>query len=64
MRSFQVLAAAFATFMLVRHGPGVLRLVRGEGSRANGVVAALNVLLAVAVLVAAVKGLARVLISR
>lgn len=64
MTGFQALAAAFAVYMLVRHGPGVLRLARGEGSRANGIVSLLNVLLAVGILAVAVKGLARVLISR
>ncbi len=54
MRTFDLLVAAFA----------LLQLLRGEGPRAMGIVSALNVVLAVAILAVAVKGLARVLISR
>ncbi len=57
MRGFHVLAAAFAVFMLVRHAPRALRLVRGEGPRAAAIVAVLNVALAVAILAIAVKGI-------
>ncbi len=64
MTTFQILAAAFACYMLVRHGPGALRAARGEGPRATRVVSFLNVVLAVAILAVAVKGLVRHLISR
>ncbi len=64
MTVFQVLAAAFASYMLVRHGPRALRVLRGEGPRAMGMVSLLNVVLAMAILAVAVKGLFRVLISR
>ncbi len=64
MTGLHVLAALFAAFMLVRHGPRALMLLRGEGPRGMGIVSAVNVVLAVAILAVAVKGLARVLISR
>jgi hypothetical protein len=64
MTTFQILAAAFASYMLVRHGPRALRVVRGEGPRAMGMVSILNVVLAIAILAVAVKGFLRVLISR
>jgi hypothetical protein len=62
--TLNVLAALFAVFMLVRHGPRALRLVRAEGSSAAALVSVLNVALAVGILVMAVKGLAGALISR
>lgn len=46
----------FAVLMLVRNGPAALRAVRGE-RRAATLTAALNVLLALTILVFAVKGL-------
>jgi hypothetical protein len=64
MTSLHVLAALFATFMLVRHGPRAVRLLRGEGSRAAAIVSLLNVLLAAAILAAAARGIAAGLISR
>ncbi len=64
MTGLHALAALFAGFMLVRHGPRALALLRGEGPRAMGIVSAVNVVLAVAILAVAVKGLARVLMSR
>ncbi len=64
MGTFDVLAVAFAVYMLVRHGPRALRLVRGEGSRAAAVVEVLNVVLAVAILAVAMKGIMGRLISR
>jgi hypothetical protein len=62
--ALNVVAALFAMFMLVRHAPRALRLVRGEGARAAAIVSLLNVALAIGILVMAVKGLTGVLISR
>jgi hypothetical protein len=62
--TLNVLAALFAVFMLVRHGPRALRLLRAEGSRAGAIVSVVNVALAIGILVMAVKGLARALITR
>ena len=59
----QIVLALFALVMLARNGPLALRAFRGE-RRTGNVVAAVNVLLAVAILVVAVKGLAERLISR
>ncbi len=64
MTTLQILAAAFASYMLVRHGPKAYRVLRGEGPRAMGMVAILNVVLAIGILAVAVKGLVRALISR
>ncbi len=64
MTTFQILAAAFASYMLVRHGPTAFRVLRGEAPRAMGMVALVNVVLALAILAVAVKGLVSVLISR
>lgn len=63
MKGLDVLVAVFALFMLVRHGPRTLHLARGQGSRAMGIVSLLNVVLAVAILAVAVKGLLGRLIS-
>jgi len=63
----QVAAGLFAVFMLVRHVPLALRaLRRGDDEHRGGraIVPILNVLLAVAILAMAVKGLAGALISR
>jgi hypothetical protein len=62
--ALNVLAALFAVFMLVRHAPRAVRLLRGEGPRAGAIVSLLNVALALGILVMAVKGLTGVLISR
>ncbi|HEX9050485.1 MAG TPA: hypothetical protein VF841_08145 [Anaeromyxobacter sp.] len=64
MTTLNVLAALFAVFMLVRHAPRAVRLLRGEGARAGAMVSLLNVALALGILVMAVKGLAGLLISR
>ena len=65
MTSLHVLAALFGGYMLVRHLPGASALVRGQGhSRPMAFVAAVNVLLALAILGFAVKGLVAGLISR
>jgi hypothetical protein len=56
--SLNALAALFAAYMLVRHLPGTWALVRGEGrGRPLAVVSAVNVLLALAILGYAVRGL-------
>ncbi len=64
MTTLNVLAALFAIFMLVRHGPRAARLLRAEGPRGGAIVSLLNVALALGILVMAVKGLTGVLISR
>jgi hypothetical protein len=65
--------AVFAAYMLVRHLPPALRALRGRGREGEGgerpppvaaLVPVLNVLLAVAILALAVKGLAGALIRR
>ncbi len=64
---FNAVAALFAVYMLVRHVPRVaaaLRDRRPGAGRSAGLVALLNVGLALAVLVVAVKGLAAALITR
>lgn len=63
MTGLNVVVALFGAFMLVRHGPRALRLVRGQGPRAMGIVSLLNVVLAVVILAVAVKGLMGGLIS-
>jgi hypothetical protein len=63
--SLHVLAALFAVYMLVRHLPGARALFRGDArARPMALVAAVNVLLALAILAVAVKGLVGRLISR
>jgi hypothetical protein len=58
MRTFDVVVAIFAAFMLVRHVPRALSLLRGQGQqRAMAVVSLVNVALAVALLVFAFKGI-------
>lgn len=64
---FNAVAALFAAYMLIRHVPRALAALgapRGEGRRVDALVAFLNVGLALAVLVVAVKGLAAGLIKR
>jgi hypothetical protein len=58
-----VVLVLFALVMLARNGPLALEVLRGK-RRTGTVVAALNVVLAAAILVVAVKGLAETLISR
>jgi len=53
----------FALVMVMRNGPLALRIFRGERGPGNAF-AAVTVLLALAILVVAVKGLAERLISR
>jgi hypothetical protein len=63
--TLHVLAALFAVFMLVRHLPGARALLRREGrARPMALVAAVNVVIALAILAVAVKGLVGGLISR
>ncbi len=64
MTALNVVAALFAVFMLARHGPRALALLRGDGARAGAIVSLVNVALALGILVMAVKGLTGVLISR
>ncbi len=64
MTALNVVAALFAVFMLVRHGPRAVRLLRADGARTGAIVSLLNVALAIGILVMAVKGLTGVLISR
>jgi hypothetical protein len=65
MRTLDVLIGLFAAFMLVRHAPRAAALLRGEPrGRAMAVVSVVNVVLAVALLVLAVKGVVGTLISR
>ncbi len=64
MTALNVVAALFAVFMLVRHGPRAVRLLRADGPRTGAIVSLLNVALAIGILVMAVKGLTGVLISR
>ena len=64
---FNAVAALFAVYMLVRHVPraaAALGARRPGAARSSGLVALLNVGLALAVLVVAVKGLAAALINR
>jgi hypothetical protein len=65
MLVFQAVAALFAVYMLARHAPRAYAALRGRaGDRVGALVPALNVALALAILVVAVKGLAGALISR
>ena len=64
MTALNAIAALFAVVMLARHAPRAFQLLRTEGPRAAGIVSALNVALALGILVMAVKGLAGALISR
>lgn len=63
MSTLDVVVALFAAFMIVRHGPRAWRLLRGDGPRAMGFVSLLNLVLALAILVVAVKGVMGRLIS-
>jgi hypothetical protein len=64
MTTLHVLAALFAAYMLVRHLPGARAVFRRESrARPMALVAAVNVLLAIAILAFAVKGLLGGLIS-
>jgi hypothetical protein len=64
----QVAAGLFALYMLARHVPLAVQAVRkgvpGEGRLGRALVPILNVILALAILVVAVKGLVGALIRR
>jgi hypothetical protein len=62
--TFHVLAALFAVYMLVRHGPRAIRLARSREHRGGALVPLVNVALAVVILAYAVKELVSGLISR
>lgn len=64
MKGVDAVLALFAAFMLVRHVPRALGLFRGSAPRAMALVSLVNVALAVAILVVAVKGILGSLISR
>ena len=64
MTGLDLAIAAFAIFMVYRHAPRAVRLLRGEGPRPMALVSLLNVVLAVVLLAVAVKGLLGGLISR
>jgi hypothetical protein len=62
----QLAAGLFAVYMLARHVPLAVRALGRSGERRPGraIVPIVNVLLALAILAVAVKGLAGALISR
>jgi hypothetical protein len=63
--TLNLVAALFALFMLFRHVPGARALLGGEaGGRPMAVVSAVNVVLALAILGLAVRGLVTGLSSR
>jgi hypothetical protein len=62
--TFHVLAAMFAVYMLARHAPRAVRLLRSPEGRSAAAIPLVNILLAVAILAFAVKGLTASLISR
>jgi hypothetical protein len=65
MRTLDVLVALFAGYMLVRYVPRAAALLRGDAQgRAMAVVSLVNVVLAIALLALAMKGVAGRLISR
>lgn len=64
MTTFHALAALFAIYMLARHAPRALRLWRSPEGRAGVLVPLANIVLAMAILAFAVKGLATSLIPR
>lgn len=64
MTTLNAVFALVAAFMLLRHVPRAVRLLRTDGSRADAVVSILNVVLAAVILVLAVKGLSGALIAR
>lgn len=63
MIGFDAVVAVFGLIMLVRHGPRAVALLRGQGPRSMAVVSLLNVLLAMAILAVAMKGLVGRLMS-
>jgi lipopolysaccharide export LptBFGC system permease protein LptF len=61
--ALDVILVLFAAVMVMRNGPIALRIVRGERGAGN-LFAAVTVLLALAILVVAVKSLTERLLSR
>ncbi len=57
MKGLHALVALFAAFMLFRHVPRAVSLLKGQGPRAMGIVSIVNVVLALLLLSVAVKGL-------
>ncbi len=58
MTTLHAVAALFALFMLFRHGPGALALLRsGTRGRPMALVSAVNVVLALVILGFALRGL-------
>ncbi len=64
MRTLDVLVALFAAYMLFRHAPRAASLLRERDRAPMAIVSLVNVVLAVALLVVAVKGIVGGLISR
>ena len=65
MITLHAAAALFAFYMLFRHAPGVRALLRGEArSRPMAIVSAVNVVLALAILAVAARGLVGALLHR
>ncbi|WP_242344927.1 hypothetical protein [Anaeromyxobacter terrae] len=62
--TFHILAALFSVYMLARHAPRAVRLLRSPEGRAAAAIPIVNILLAVAILAFAVKGLTTSLIPR
>ncbi len=58
MTTFHAVVAVVALFMLLRHAPRAVRLLRGGGAPFGVVLELVNVVLALVVLVFALKGLA------
>ncbi len=65
MITLHAIAGLFALYMLFRHASGVRALLRGEAEgRPMAIVSAVNVVLALAILAVAVRGLVGVLLRR
>jgi hypothetical protein len=63
--TLHAVAALFALYMLFRHVPGARALLRGEArSRPMAIVSAVNVVLALGILVVAARGLVGALLRR
>jgi len=59
MTGFHALVALFAAYMLVKHGPRAVRLLRGGGPKLAALLELLNVVLAIVILAVALEGLWR-----
>ena len=65
MITLHAVAGLFALYMLFRHVPGLRALLRGDAKgRPMSIVSAVNVLLALAILAVAVRGLVGALLRR